>query len=227
MRVRDVMTANVITVDPETPLKEVIDALLDNDVSALPVIDVSGALAGIVTEADVMAREAYGPGRRRPLRLLASYFAGRDPGNLRRAGGETAGEIMSPRVVTADPDEDVKVAARRMLEHDVKRLVVVDEHRVVGIVSRPDVLRFFFVPDPGVRKEIEDLLHDPIRVPEHLNVEFDVRDGVVTLEGTTLHPSDARVVEHMVLGLPGVVDVESRLHAREPEPTTRGIPARH
>lgn len=219
MRVRDVMTTNVITVDTDTPLKEVVDTLLDNDVSAVPVVDTSGALAGIITEADVMAREAYGPHRPRPLRLLAAYFAGRDPGDLRRAAGQTAAEIMSPRVVTIGPDEDVRAAARRMLERDVKRLVVTDDHGVAGIVSRPDVLKLFFVPDGEVEKELDALLADPMRVPERHDVEFRVHDGVVTLEGTTLHPSDAQVIAHMVLGLPGVVDVENRLRAREPEPT--------
>lgn len=219
MRVRDVMTTNLITVDTDTPLKGVVDTLLDNDVSAVPVVDASGALAGIITEADVMTREAYGPHRRRPLRLLAAYFAGRDPGDLKRAAGQTAGEIMSPRVITIGPDEDVRVAARRMLERDVKRLVVTDDRGIAGIVSRPDVLKLFFVPDGEVEKELDELLADPMRAPERHDVQFRVHDGVVTLEGTTLHPSDARVIAHMVFGLPGVVDVENRLRAREPEPT--------
>ncbi|HLG00496.1 MAG TPA: CBS domain-containing protein [Acidimicrobiia bacterium] len=218
MRVRDVMTAEPVTVREETPLKDIVTILLDHEIGGAPVVDDKGALRGIVTEADVMSREAYGSRRRRPLRLLADYLAGRDPGWLSRASGTTARDVMSPRVVTTHPGEDLRVAARRMLEQRVKRLVVVDGDRIVGIVSRQDLLHLFAVPDNEVTREVEALIADVWRVPEHLDVRFSVDHGVVRLDGSVDHPSDGAVVERAVEALPGVVAVESHLDAREPEP---------
>jgi CBS domain-containing protein len=105
------------------------------------VIDADGTLVGIVTEADLVSREAYGPDRRRPLGLIVDYLRDRDPAWVRKASATTAADLMTRVVTTASPDDEVRVTARRMLEGGRKRLpVVASDGRLVGIVSRRDVL---------------------------------------------------------------------------------------
>lgn len=141
VHVRDVMTSDVVSVGPEATYGEIADRLLAHDVSGLPVIDDDGTLLGIVTEADLVSREAYGPDHRRPLGLIADYLRDRDPAWVRKASATTAADLMTRAVTTASPDDEVRVTARRMLESGRKRLPVVgSDGRLVGIVSRRDVL---------------------------------------------------------------------------------------
>jgi CBS domain-containing protein len=141
MQVRDVMTTDVLTVGPEASFAELVDALLTRGVSGLPVVDESGRLLGIVTEADLVSKEAYGPGRRRALALVADYFRGRDPQWVRKSSGLRASELMTAEPDSVTPDDDVVEVARRMLERHHKRLPVLVDGRVVGIVSRHDLLQ--------------------------------------------------------------------------------------
>lgn len=221
MKVCDVMTANPITVTGDTPFKKVVERLLVNEVSGLPVVDREGGLVGMVTEADLVAKEAYGRRRRRVLSLLDDLIGDREARWARRAAGLTAADVMSAPVVVTSPDEDLRTAARRLLELGVKRLPVIEAGRLVGIVSRPDVLRLFHRPDAELEAEIRAKLADPFEVPEDHAVTL-VHEGIVSLEGSVRHPSDARVVNAMVEGVAGVVQVDSRLVARDPEPRLTG-----
>lgn len=152
VHVRDVMTTDVVTVGLDATYGEMVDHLLAHDISGLPVVDTDGILLGLVTEADLVSREAYGPERRRPLGLVADYLRGDDPGWLRKASGGTAGEIMTREVTIASPDDELRVAARRMLESGHKRLpVVATDGRLVGIVSRRDVLALAYIDRPPPR----------------------------------------------------------------------------
>src|SRR5436190_14004202 len=101
MKVADLMSRDVITVSPDTPFKQVVERLIERDISALPVVDHSGRLVGVVTEADLVAKSAY-PGRRhRALGLLGAFFEGRNPAWVKRASGQTAGAVMSVGLATA------------------------------------------------------------------------------------------------------------------------------
>lgn len=100
MRVADVMTTDVVTVGPDATYGEIVDRLLAHEISGVPVVDDSGRLLGIVTEADLVSREAYGPARR-PLGLLLEHLRNRDPACVRKASGATARELMTSVVTTA------------------------------------------------------------------------------------------------------------------------------
>ncbi|MBN2623451.1 MAG: CBS domain-containing protein [Acidimicrobiales bacterium] len=151
MHVRDVMTTDVVTVGPGASYGEIADRLLAHDISGLPVIDDDGTLVGMVTEADLVSREAYGPDRRRPLGLILDYLRDRDPAWVRKASGRVAGELMTRVVDTASPDDELRVTAQRMLETEHKRLpVVATDGRLVGIVSRRDVLASVYGRPPGM-----------------------------------------------------------------------------
>jgi CBS domain-containing protein len=149
VHVRDVMTTDVVTVGPDATYDALVDLLLTHDVSGLPVVDADGVLVGLVSEADLVSREAYGHVRRRPLSLVADHLHDRDPAWVRKASGTTARTIMTRAVTTASPDDELRVAARAMLESGFKRLPVVStDGRVAGIVSRRDVLALAYIDNP-------------------------------------------------------------------------------
>lgn len=218
MKVREVMSATVVSVGPEASFHEVVNALLDHDISGVPVVDASGRLLGMVTEADLMSKEAYGYRRRRALALIGDYLLGRNPAWVSKSSARRAKELMSGMTTTAGPDEELGAVARRMLERGLKRVPVVEDGRLVGIVSRHDLLGPFHRPDAALRASVAEVLADPIRVPETHQVQPVVTDGVVTLNGSVQWPRDSHLVEAMVARVPGVVAVDNHLVAREPEP---------
>lgn len=219
MKVKDLMTTEVFTVTPEAPFKEVVETILRHDVSSVPVVDNYGRLLGIVTEADLMSKEAYEGRRRRPVQVMADVLTG-DSRWIQKAHGLTAKSVMTSRPFTIRAGDDATFAARRMLEHRVKRLPVVDEdNHLVGILSRHDLLRLFDRSDDEIRFDLENRLASPLFAPDQHNVTFTVDQGVVTLQGTVLYPGDRPVVEGLARDIPGVVAVDIRVEAREPEPT--------
>ena len=218
MQVRDVMSAPVITVGPDDSFHEVVGRLLDNDISGVPVVDGAGHLLGIVTEADLVSNEAYGYRRRRALALVGDYLLGRNPAWVAKSSARRARDLMSGIASTARPDDDLRAVARRMLEQGHKRMPVVEDGRLVGIVSRHDLLSPFGRTDPAVRADVEAVLADVTRVPETHQVSPRVTEGVVTLEGSVQWPRDSALVEAMVARVPGVVAVDNLLTAREPAP---------
>lgn len=219
MRVHDVMTTPAITVSPETPFPELVDRLLTHEVTGLPVVDTSGVMVGIVTEADLVPKEAYGGHKRRLIQVLADLVAGGETRWAIKARGRTAANVMTRDVTTVSPEVDVRVAARRMIEAGVKRMPVVDEAgHVLGVVSRRDMLQVLHRSDDEIRHELEAALVDPRRAPEHLDVDVAVDDGVVTLTGTALFPQDVAVLTSMTWRVSGVVDVSNHVQSREPDP---------
>jgi CBS domain-containing protein len=218
MKVRDVMTAPAVTVGPDALFAELVDLLLARDISGLPVVDDAGRLLGVVTEADLVSKEAYGRRRRRALGLMSDYLRGRDPQWVRKGAGRSARELMTADPASAAPDDDLAAAARRMLEANHKRLPVVEEGRVVGIITRHDLLEPFHRGDDAILADARRLLADPLWVPETHAADPSVASGVVTLQGTVLWPRDVVLVEAVVARIPGVVGVDNRLRSREPEP---------
>jgi CBS domain-containing protein len=217
MRVRDVMTSDPLVVGPNTPFKEIIDVLVEHRIGGLPVVDDNGELVGIVTETDLITKAAFADQRRGAMSVVGALLAGRDPNWLKKASGLEAGKVMTRRVVTAEPNEDVHVAARRLLEHRVGRLPVVQEGRLVGIVSRSDLLRPFHRSDDIIAADIGAKLADRVVLERGHNVSFSVSAGVVTLVGTVEFPRDVETVEAMAKAVPGVVAVQNEVTATLPE----------
>lgn len=211
MRVRDVMTREVVTVPPSASFKDVAECLLQAGVSGVPVVDHTGAVIGVVTEADLVSKALPHAGRRSPMALLADYFTGHDPRWLRKASGLTARQVMTADPLTTLPAEDVSSAVRRMLEHGVNRLPVVEDGRLVGIITRRDVLGAFDRSDAEIEHDVEVMLGDPLRAPEGHHVHVHVHEGVVHLEGSVHTPSDADVVRGAVRRVRGVIDVVDHL----------------
>lgn len=215
MLVRDVMTTDVVTIGIGEPFKQVAETMLAAGVSGLPVLGEDGSLVGIVTEADLVAKEALGR-RRRLLGVVMDLFAG-EGGWWHKSKGLIALELMSRPVHTVSPDDDVQVAARRMMSERVKRLPVLDAHgRVVGIVSRADLLGIYERTDRQIDADVRALIHEPSTEEVGDDVRFRVKEGVVALRGTVSSASHRRALVAAVRSVPGVVGVASELEVMPP-----------
>lgn len=225
MKVREVMSTRVHTATPDTPYKELLQRMLTDKISGLPIVDDVGLVVGIVTEADLIRKVAFGGGRDPHviLSLLSRALTGQDSVWTVRVEGLKASEIMSQSVVSVGPDDEVDHAARVMLAHHVKRLPVLEEGRLVGLVARRDLMRFFEVADATIAAEVERSLTDLLSAPEGHQVTSSVEAGVVSLSGTVLHSSDVAIVTSLVGATVGVVAVRSAVIAREPEPGLENI----
>jgi len=215
------MTSDVVTVKPDASFKELVDTMVGAGVSGVPVVDERGTPVGIVTEADLVAKEAY-PGRRpRALALLADGVSARERHWVTKAAGWTAADIMTRKVATCAPDDDVRVVARRMLALGVKRILVVEHRVLVGIVSRRDLLRGLVRPDCDIAADVERVLHThPNRPDDHL-VHSAVDGGRVTLTGDVRFSWDEPILVDLVRAVDGVIDVVSRVRHREATPTVK------
>jgi CBS-domain-containing membrane protein len=214
MDVAAVMTRDVVTVCRADSFKDAVVRMVDAQVNGLPVLDDERAVVGIVTEADLVTKEAFEPGRQRPFTSFADVLANRSFYWIRKAKGLTVGDVMTAKVHTASSSEDVRDAARRMLEHGVKCLPVVDDGRLVGIVARRDILRVFLRSDEELQADIEEILRNPLRYPTVSRMECAVWDGQVLLEGEVEHRRDVDVIGALVSRTPGVVKVHNNLRVR-------------
>ncbi|WP_406404338.1 CBS domain-containing protein [Streptomyces sp. NBC_00879] len=216
-KVGNVMVGEVISVMPATPFKDVAKLLAEHDITGLPVLDDDGRVLGVVSESDLLVRQASAGGADeeqqgpRHGRTAGSAADTRDD----KREGLTAGLLMSAPAITVHAEDTVAKAARTMLRRGVERLPVVDaEDRLVGIVTRRDLLQVFLRPDSEIRRHvIEDVLTDTLGLAPNV-IEVHVVDGVVTLEGQLERRSQIRVVLQLTQRLDGVVSVVDRLSSR-------------
>jgi CBS-domain-containing membrane protein len=193
MNVVDLMTTEVIAVSRDTGLREAARLMFRNRVSGLPVTEPDGTLIGIITEADF-------------LRLEVERQEGA------RDQVATVGEVMSIGVVTIRPEMEIYEAAKIMAVQEVKRLPVVDDdNRLLGVISRADIVSIFTRPDDVIEDEIrEDLLRRVLFIdPDELGVS--VTNGVVALSGEVGTRAEASMLEELTNRLDGVFGVEAKL----------------
>jgi CBS domain-containing protein len=140
MQVKDVMTANVVCIGAEEPVLKAARLMLQNRISGLPVIDKDGELVGIVTEGDFLRRSELGTQRQRPKWLEFIVGPGRLAQEFTHSSGRKVEEIMTPDPRTIGEDETLEAVVDTMERHHVKRLPVIRDGRVVGIVSRANLM---------------------------------------------------------------------------------------
>jgi CBS domain-containing protein len=202
------MTQDVVTVDEDTPFREIVALMADCKISALPVVDADGRVVGIVSEADLLLKEEFpeGPPHGR-------LFQGRRRREIRaKAAGGTAAEVMTSPAVTIGPDAGVADAAGLLHRHGIKRLPVVDPAGpLLGIVSRADLLKVFLRSDADIAREVRQQVLVRAMWVDPETVVVEVRDGVVTLTGQLERRSLIPITVSLVRGLDGVVDVVDRL----------------
>lgn len=215
LRARDLMTPDVVTVPPETPVLTIARMLADRGISATPVVDPQGQLLGIVTEADLIRRLAGQEDK--PAGWFASLFASPEQDAVRyaRTHGVTARDVMTADVVTVDPDMLASAVAHLMEDRGIRRVMVTQEGRLKGIVSRADLLRALVAPP----QEGGDLSDDRIRraVLAAMKKEpwadtfytmVDVHDGVVEFHGFSRSAAVQRGLRVLAENVPGVKGVQ-------------------
>ncbi|MFE0642415.1 CBS domain-containing protein [Streptomyces sp. NPDC058877] len=187
MKVGGLMTDGVVSALPATSFRDVVKMLAENDISGVPVVDGDDRVVGVVSESDLLARHDL-----------------------------TAGELMTSPAVTVHAEETVADAARLMVRRGVERLPVVDEEeRLVGIVTRRDLLCVYLRPDAEVRRRIrEDVLAGAMELSGDA-VDVHVLDGVATLSGRIRRRSQALVLVELAERVDGVVAVVDRLSFQE------------
>lgn len=205
--VADVMTRTVVVVNESAPFKEVVRRMQEYRVSAVPVVGADDRLVGIVSEGDLILKEDPDLGGEHRL------FEGRHRRSDRgKAAGLLARELMTTPVVTIRPDESLGEAARLIHRKQVKRLPVVDERgRLLGIVSRADLLKGFLREDGSIAAEIrDDVIRRTLWIdPDTIRVV--VRQGVAHVEGQVERRSLIPVLVRLVGGVEGVVGVDEAL----------------
>jgi CBS domain-containing protein len=215
--VRDVMTTEVVTVEPSTPFKEVAAKLARHQISAVPVLDADRRVLGVVTDADLLLRQEH-VDTEANLHLVWSRRRRRE---REKAAAVVAGKLMTAPVATVSPTATVSDAVRRLLAAGVQRLPVVDESdRLVGIVSRADLLAVFTRPDEAIESEImDDVIADDFGMaPSRFFIHVD--EGVVVLQGRAERRSLIPLLIRAVHDVEGVVRVENRLTFDEDDRVT-------
>jgi CBS domain-containing protein len=213
-RVKDVMTTDVVSVRESAEYKDIVWVLRELHVSAFPVLDEADHLVGVVSEADLLLKEVG-------QEALGGYLisSGRR-GERAKAAGVTAAELMTSPAVTIGPDDSLADAARLMHDRHVKRLPVVDQTgRLVGIVSRVDLLSVFDRPDSQIRAAVlEDIIAGDFALdPDAFDVQ--VTSGIVTITGQVETQALAQHLLGALRHAEGVVGVRSRLRFPPPDPS--------
>ena len=223
-RVSDVMTPTVVTVDRITPYKEVARLMAEHRISGLPVLKMGREVVGVVTEADLLREQAS-----TARRLRSSARRSWRPGGS-RPPALTAGELMTSPAIVIGPDATVPAAARLMTAHHVQRLPVTDENgKLVGIVSRRDLISVFLRPDADIAADIRRVLDD-ILLAEPGEADVAVHNGIVTLTGTLdpkagMHGDLIPVALRLMWDVDGVVDVVDLLgEVQAAPPPQTGLP---
>jgi CBS domain-containing protein len=208
--VQDLMTRPAVSVRPETPLKHVARLLVGHRISGLPVVDQDDHVIGVVSEADFLVKE-QDPDLlvRRPLaRIFGESKATR--AQIEKINAQTAGAAMTSPAVTILPTRRIAEAAASMTRNHINRLPVVDETgRLLGIVTRADLLRAFVRTDDELARTIrEDVLFRNLWL-DPLTFQIEVQEGRVLIRGHVERWSTAEMVERTVALVPGVVNVRS------------------
>ena len=214
MIARDVMTRNLVTVRPDMPVAALAALLSERGISGVPVVDAAGKLLGLVTESDLMRRLAAArdgkPG------WLARLFG--EPGDAAaryaRAHGRRVEDVMTRDVTTITPGTPVESAAALMERQNIRRLPVVEEGVLLGVVSRADLLKALLaespaeaaVADEAIREELNRRLRGQPWVDRNY-VYPQVHDGVVTITGFAHSPNVAQALRVLAQEVPGVREV--------------------
>lgn len=213
MQAKDVMTTKVISVPADESVLKAAQLMLENKTSGLPVVDATGKLVGAVTEGDFLRRSEIGTQRQRPKWLQFLVEPGRLAAEYARASGSKVHEVMTPNPFTVDDDDSLETIVELMERHRIKRLPVLRDGRMVGIVSRADLMRAVAKLAPGTQSSADDE-NSPIRdrilaafakLPWAPRIGVVVRDGVVELWGTL---SDERQRQALIVATENVSGVK-------------------
>lgn len=220
MKVGDVMTRQVITIERDAPVQRAIRLLLQNRISGLPVVDATGRLEGIVTEGDFLHRAETGTQRRRPRWVEFLIGPGKLASEYVQTHSRFVADVMTTDAYTVTEDTSLEEVVRLMEKHRVKRFPVVKGDKVVGIISRANLLRAL----ASVASEVPATTSDDIAIRESFFKELArqpwaprtsinpvVRNGVVELWGNIFDEREREALRVMAQNLSGVKGVQDHL----------------
>jgi CBS domain-containing protein len=231
MNAAQIMVRDVITVPPTATVQEIASTLVRNHISAVPVVDAHGGVLGIVSEGDLMRRAEIGTERLRswwlhlftPAETLSHEFV--------KAHGRKASDVMTSPAVTAAPDASLADIAGVLERHRIKRVPIVKDGRLVGIVSRANLVQALAAAPPGgmraprqesdeaIRNRVLDYIRaQPWGMPWLVNVS--VENGVVQLWGAVGSEAERQAVRVAAEAAPGVTDVQDNLFVRRTDTGT-------
>jgi CBS domain-containing protein len=207
MKVEELMSKDVITVEPDATLKKVASVLVGHRISGVPVVDTNRQVLGVVSEGDIVLKE-HGA---EPVPRLLGWLLGGAFVEADKLEARTAADAMTSPAISIAAHKDAYQAARLMTDEGIKRLPVVDGHGVlIGIVTRSDLVRAFARSDDDIQGEIEEMVLRTLWI-EDANLRIRVDEGEVRLSGKLQRRTDAELLPRFVSRVPGVVSVRSTL----------------
>jgi CBS domain-containing protein len=215
MKIRELMTTDVVTVTPETSLKEAAGLLVQHGISGVPVVDSDGAVVGVFSEADILVKE----GREGRREGLLGWLFESDDVIEHKLEAKKVGEAMTSPAITIGPDVAVHKAATRMVDDAVNRLPVVGpDGKLLGIVTRADLVRAFTRSDEDIAAEIRNEILRRTLWLDPGSVTVRVTKGEVRLAGEVETETDRELLPLFVSRIPGVVSVQTSLGVRQKAP---------
>jgi CBS domain-containing protein len=221
MRADDVMATALLTVTPTTTIDVAIALMLKHHVSGLPVVDTDGKLVGILTEGDLLRRAETGTSERHRSRFLEFLLGpGRDAQSYVQTNSRQVGDLMTHDVVTVTPSTPLDVVVEAMEHHRIRRVCVAEGKRLVGLVSRADLLRALSrkladVPTPDLSDaEIEKTLQKELAAAHWAagsSITVRVQDRIVTFEGFIYDERMRKALHVAAQNTPGVAGIVDQL----------------
>jgi CBS domain-containing protein len=219
MNVAALMSTNIVSVLPSTTLADAVRIMLANHVSGLPVLESDGALVGMITEGDLLRRTELESEGKQPSWLKAFLMPSSVAANYVTTHGRRVCEVMTPHPIHVSPATDLAQVARLMLHKHVKRLPVLEAGRMVGIISRADVLRalarkLIETPEERTDEEIRAYIRNELAHAQWApksSIKIDVKEKVVNLEGTIFSDEERQAVIVIAENAPGVKTVQDNL----------------
>jgi CBS-domain-containing membrane protein len=221
MKASDVMVGKVVTTYPQASVSEVARLLVDNDISALPVVDGAGRVVGVISEADLMRREEIGSEKTRPWWVEAVTPGATLAEEFAQSHGKRVEELMSSQVVSATEDASLSEIASLLEKHRIKRVPILRNGKLVGIVSRSNLVQALASSSNKFSAAENDrMLRAEIvaRLAEQPWTDFGDRniivvDGVAHLWGLVGSPNERKALVALAEGVPGVSNVRDEMIA--------------
>jgi CBS domain-containing protein len=223
MKAADVMVRDVVTVHPETDVADAVKLLVERDISALPVVDLGGNLVGIISEADLLHRGEIGTEKHRSWLVESLTAASTLAEDFAKAHGKKVGEIMTTAVITAKEDDPLGDIAALFERRRIKRVPIVRDGRLVGVVSRSNLIQALASAfgssegsddsDRRIRDELLQRLEEQQNWTDFGARNVTVRDGVVHLWGLITSDTERQALIALAEGVPGVTRVADEMFA--------------
>jgi CBS domain-containing protein len=216
MKAQDVMVRNVLTVGPDTSVADAVAMLVKHDISALRGVNPDGGLIGILSEADLLEREELGAEHHYPWWIESLMPASKLAERFAKAHGKRVSEVMSTNVIFASEDTPASEIAALLETHRIKRVPIINDGKIVGIVSRSNLMQALAScklvepnskTDRSIRLELLDRLKQQQRWTDFGERNIIVQDGVVHLWGLISSDAERKALAALAEGIPGVVSV--------------------